>query len=293
MVLSQTGRLYIFTRNDSNGLWLKVQKTSSSGGTPWTPIGEIHSAPAAASDRDGRLEVFGQILFGQVGYTAQKAVDDGWSEPTSVGGKILGTPTIGETSMAAWSCLPATRPTCSRTSGRPLRANTGCRSGSRWDICSGVTLYALAMPTAASRCSPGPACTSAQPVWIEHVESGIGPDKDRVGYPDDLIGWEIGATSMVADRLWAGCLVDAHGSHRSAILLEDVAAYPSNVVRHLLVADLARTVGRLLELLWRTPSASAKNDVGVHLSSFSLDPILVLDEGNVKQFAQPAAFRSA
>ncbi len=97
VVLSQTGRLYVFTRNDSDGLWFRVQKTPDSGWTPWTPIDETLSAPAAASNRDGRLEVFGQVLFGQVRYMAQQAVDgDQWTGPTSVGGKVLGVPTVGE-----------------------------------------------------------------------------------------------------------------------------------------------------------------------------------------------------
>lgn len=96
VVLSQTGWLYIFTRNDSDGLWLKVQKTPGSDETPWTPIDETIAPPVAASDRDGRLEVFGQIPDGQVRYMAQIAVDSKWLGPTSVGGKIVGTPTIGE-----------------------------------------------------------------------------------------------------------------------------------------------------------------------------------------------------
>ena len=53
-----------------------------------------------------------------------------------------------------------------------------------------------------------------------------------------------GARGVVPDRLRARRLVDADGADRAAVLLEDVGTDPADVVRHLLVAYLARAPGR-------------------------------------------------
>src|SRR6185312_1794329 len=72
---------------------------------------------------------------------------------------------------------------------------------------------------------------------------------------------------MLPDLVRAGGLVDADRAHRAAVLLEDVAADPADVVRHLFVADLAGAGRRLLELFRRAPAAAAKDHVRVHRAS--------------------------
>ena len=51
---------------------------------------------------------------------------------------------------------------------------------------------------------------------------------------------------MVADRFGAAGFVDAHRAERAAAFLKHIAADPTHVVRHLLVAHFGRPRGRLL-----------------------------------------------
>src|SRR5688572_2142742 len=68
--------------------------------------------------------------------------------------------------------------------------------------------------------------------------------EDRI----DLVGREIGALRVLADRGDVDCLVDADGPDPAIILLDDIAADPSHPVRHLFIADLGRARGGLFEI---------------------------------------------
>jgi hypothetical protein len=97
VVLSRTGRLYAFSRNDGDALWYAFQKSPSTGWSKWTPFGtELEGAPTAASENDGRLAVFGRILDGQIRYYRQKAVDGGFPDGTSLGGDSAGAPAVDQ-----------------------------------------------------------------------------------------------------------------------------------------------------------------------------------------------------
>src|SRR4051795_10172418 len=73
---------------------------------------------------------------------------------------------------------------------------------------------------------------------------------------------------MRADRLGAARLVDARCAEAAVGLLDDVAADPAHVVRHLLVGDLRRPRGSRLEVGWRCPAVASHDQVQVHRGSF-------------------------
>src|SRR4051794_4074494 len=79
---------------------------------------------------------------------------------------------------------------------------------------------------------------------------------DRVDDADHLVGGETCTARVLAHGLRAAGLVDANRAERATTLLEHVAPDPADVVRHLVVADVAGASGGLLELLWRTPSVA-------------------------------------
>ena len=117
---------------------------------------------------------------------------------------------------------------------------------------------------------------------------GIGPDQDRVGHLDDLVDRQVGTLRVFADRLGAGRLVDADGPNRAGALVEHVAADPADVVGHLLVADLPRTLGGHLEVSTGLPTAPSQNHIGIHSASISPRPIECqaiqpLGHGNVNE----------
>src|SRR5438034_743061 len=93
----------------------------------------------------------------------------------------------------------------------------------------------------------------------------VGPDDDGVRDLHDLVCRQTCPRGVLADLLRARSLVDAHRPESSALLLHHVAANPADVARHLLVADLARALGRFLELLRRAPAAAPSNHVKIHV----------------------------
>src|SRR6185437_16528744 len=71
---------------------------------------------------------------------------------------------------------------------------------------------------------------------------------------------------VLADRLGALRLVDAHRADRAGALVQHVAADPADVVGHLL-ADPRRALGGVAQLLRRRPAAAAQDHVQVHGAS--------------------------
>ena len=101
----------------------------------------------------------------------------------------------------------------------------------------------------------------------EAAGCGSGADDHGVGDRDDLVDRQIGARRVLADRLGAGRLVDAHRADRAVALVEHVAADPADVVGHVLVADLRRSRGSLFQVTARTPAVASQDRVLVHLVS--------------------------
>jgi len=77
---------------------------------------------------------------------------------------------------------------------------------------------------------------------------GVWPHDDRVRDRDDLGHRQIGARSVLADRLGARRLVDANGPEPAGLFGEDVAADPADVGRHLVVADRGGAGGGFLQV---------------------------------------------
>src|SRR5581483_740999 len=123
---------------------------------------------------------------------------------------------------------------------------------------------------------------------LDRRRSGIGPHDDRVGDLDDLVRREECPRGVLADRLRARRLVDTDRADGAAALVEDVATDPADVVRHLLVAHLARTLGRLAELFPRTPTAAPQDDVRVHVDLLRWDPIAQAAQSERATAASPS-----
>src|SRR4051812_7343746 len=116
------------------------------------------------------------------------------------------------------------------------------------------------------RCRATDPRTPALGIALRRGGLRVGTHEHGVGDFDDLVGGEIGPLGVFADRLGARGLVDADGADGAAALVEDVAANPADVVRHLLVANLGRPPSGLLKLGGRLPAAAPQNYVGIHRS---------------------------
>src|SRR4051794_5275196 len=97
---------------------------------------------------------------------------------------------------------------------------------------------------------------------------GVRANDHRVRDRDDLVDGQVREARVLADRLGAGRLVDAHGSDGAGALVEDVAANPADVVGHLLVRGLAGAAGGLFEVASGAPTAPAEDCVEVHRIPF-------------------------
>src|ERR1700753_4496446 len=94
---------------------------------------------------------------------------------------------------------------------------------------------------------------------------GVFTDDHGVGDRDDLVDGKLSASGVLMDRLGARRLIDADRADRAGALVEDIAADPADVLGHLLVADLGRAGGRLLEVATRFPATAAQDRVLIHL----------------------------
>src|SRR4051794_13626174 len=94
--------------------------------------------------------------------------------------------------------------------------------------------------------------------------SRVGPNDDRVGDLEDLVGRHLNPTGVLADGLRAGCLVDADGPEGAAGLGDHVTADPANVVGEAVHSDLFGSRRRRLELIRARPCLFPADRVGLH-----------------------------
>src|SRR5262245_49219324 len=106
--------------------------------------------------------------------------------------------------------------------------------------------------------------TPPLPLELGVVLVGVGPDDDSVRDLHDLVHRKTGQTGVLPDRLRTRRLVDAHRPHAAPALVQDVAADPAHLVRHLLVTHLRRSPAGHLQLGSRFPPAAPKNRVQLH-----------------------------
>src|SRR5258707_13852591 len=92
--------------------------------------------------------------------------------------------------------------------------------------------------------------------------------QDGVRDADDLVDGKVGAAGVLANRLRARRLVDAHRADRAAALLEHVAADPADVGRHLLVSHLAGWPRSRPELGRAPPAGPSQSLVHLHRASW-------------------------
>src|SRR5437763_4393752 len=102
----------------------------------------------------------------------------------------------------------------------------------------------------------------------------VRPHDHGVGDLDDLVDGQAGTLGVLTDLLGARRLVDADRPE-AVLVLEYVTADPADVLGHLVVADVGRTRGRLLEIGARAPPVPAQDYVSVHAATLSRTRVTV------------------